>query len=282
MDKAHRIKVIYDYVRYCVETKDAKVTTFHHKFHPYERKQSTIDLINKAKERKLIFAPRIFCFHDAKARLIEYKYVPVVDLYEEKKKDPCVYMVTALSGAYSLIYFKRGGKNLTFVTCTTPSYPALTSFTEIDITTYRKGELPEMQPPQSWDQLDWKIYELRRNPLTSSVKIGEKLGVTFQTVLTRYKNILKNCEIWLPFFPNEYANYVPYMVTLKTDYETGILSELKKLDRSSYLYKFDSTLVLTLFFDKHLEIDSFLNLEKIGMIHDLRVSYPLISYNKLW
>ena len=72
------------------------------------------------------------------------------------------------------------------------------------------------------------------------------------------------------------------VITLKTDYEIGILSELKKLNRSSYVYKFDETLILTLFFDRHLEIDSFLKLHKKGLIHDLRVSYPLRFKNAFW
>ena len=139
-----------------------------------------------------------------------------------------------------------------------------------------------MHSPRNWDELDWKIFVERRNPLESSVQIGKKLGVTFQTVLTRYKNILRDCTIWIPFFPLGYSHYVPYVVTFKTDYEIAILSELKKLDRSNYLYKIDNTLILTLFFDKHLEIDSFLNLHKKGLIHDLRVSYPVRSNNKFW
>ncbi len=282
MEEAHRIEVIHDYVRYCVETKDVKVTTFHHKNHPYSRKQSTIDLINRAKERKIIFPPRILCLQDTEAHLIGYKNVPVINLYKEKKNDPEVYLVTALSGAHSLIYFRKGPKNLTFVACTTPSYPAQIHFDEIDITTYPKGVLPEMSSPKTWDDLDWKIYMERNDPTESSVKIGEKLGVTCRTVLTRFKKILEDCQIWIPFFPNGYANYVPYIVTLRTEYETGILHELKKLDRSSYVYKADGTLILTLFFDRRLEIDGFLELHEKGLIHDVCVSYPLKSYSKFW
>ena len=139
-----------------------------------------------------------------------------------------------------------------------------------------------MFPPGNWDELDWRIYTERKDPTRSSVKIGENLGVTFTTVMTRYKKILKDCGIWIPFFPNGYSKYIPYVITLRTDYETGILSELKKLDRSSYVYKFEETLILTLFFDGHLEIDSFLKLHKKGLIHDLRVSYPLRSNNVFW
>ncbi len=282
MNEAYRLQVIYDYVRYCIETKDARVTTFHHKFLPYSRKQSTIDLINRAEKNQIIFAPRTFCFQDAEANLLEYKNIPLIDLYEEKKKDPGIQMITALSGAFSLIYFRKGGTNLKYIACLTPSFPTSISFEKIDIGNYAAGKISEMTPPKTWDKLDWEIYNHRRNLLASSVKIGEKLGVTFQTVLTRFKRILGDCQIWLPFFPKGYDNYVPYILTLKTDYEIGILAELKKLNRSTYVYKFDDTLVLTLFFDKHLEIDSFLVLEKKGLVHDLRVSYPHRYSNRLW
>jgi hypothetical protein len=188
----------------------------------------------------------------------------------------------ALVGTFSLIYFKQGKRNLTFAACTTPSYPARIHVDHIDPTTYKKGVLPEIQGPTTWDVLDWEIYKERRNPTTSSVKIGQKLGISYDTVLVRYKKILNDCQIWMPFFPKGYKKYVPFVLTLKTDYETGILNELKKLDRSSYIYKVDNTLILTLFFDKRLEIDSFLQLEKRGVIHDLCVSFPLKFHNKFW
>ena len=142
MDEAHRMKVICDYVRYCLNTKDVKVTTFHNKFHPYKRKQSTIDLIKKAREREIIFAPRIFCLQDTEVHLVEYENIPLLDLYEKTKESAGVYYIMALSGAYSLIYFKRGKRNLTYVTCTNPSYPALVKSNEIDITMYKKEKLP--------------------------------------------------------------------------------------------------------------------------------------------
>lgn len=281
MDEAYRIQVLRDYVVYCVESKDARVTKFHYKYMPYSRKQSTIDLINRAKKRKILFEPRILCLQDTEAELVEYQNIPLIDLYEQKRNDPNVYYVMALAGAYSLIYFKKGKRNLTFTACTLPSIPALIHFDEIDPTKYGKGKLPEMHKPENWDELDWKIYKERRDPLKSSVEIGEKLGISYQTVLTRFRKILQDCQIWIPFFPKGYDNYVPYVLSLKTEYELGLVSELKKLDRSNYIYKIDDTLILTLFFDRRLEINSFLRLEKKGAIHDLRVSFPLSHDNVL-
>ena len=281
-DEKERIQILRDYVAYCVERKEVRVAKFHRAFKPYSRKQSTIDLVKKAIKRNIIFPPRLLCLQDTSTRLISYENVPLIDSYEEKKSDPDVYLVMALAGAYSLMYFKRGEKNLTFTTCIYPSYPARISFDQIDPTAYKKGALPELQKPQKWDALDWKIYKERNDPTRSSVKIGQKLGISYDTVLTRYKKILKECQIWMPFFPRGYYQYVPYVLMMKTAYEIGLINELKKLDRSSYVYKVDDTLILTLFFDSRLEIESFLQLEKKRAIHDLRVSFPLRTYNEFW
>jgi hypothetical protein len=64
----------------------------------------------------------------------------------------------------------------------------------------------------------------------------------------RFRDILKICHIWIPFFPNGYSNYAKYIISLKTDYETGLVKELKRLDRSSYVYKTNDAILLTLFF----------------------------------
>lgn len=279
MFKPYHLQVIRQYVSYCVEKKNVSPTKFHHSLKPYSRKQSTFDLLRKARREMVIFEPRLLCLPDISVNLVEYRGAPLIDLYEEKKKDPNVTYVMVLTGAYSLIYFSYGKRILKFVTCTTPSYPATIHFDEIDPAQHGKGSLKEMPKPEGWDDLDWGVYRERKNPKRSSVKVGKVLGVSFDTVLTRFRNILEVCQIWMPFFPNGYHNYAKYVLTFKTDYETGILKELRRLDRSSYVYKADDTLILTLFFDRHLEIDRFLKLEKEGIIHDIRVSFPVDSSN---
>ena len=137
-------------------------------------------------------------------------------------------------------------------------------------------------PQPAWTDFQWEVYRARKNPKRSSVEVGKELGVSYHTVLRGFKEILKDCCMWIPFFPHSYSNYAQYVVTLKTAYEAGIVKELKKLDRASYVYKADNTLILTLFFDRHLEIESFLKMEKNGVIHNLRVSYPVNFSNKFY
>jgi hypothetical protein len=278
MFEPHHLKIIHQYVKRCVEKKDVSPTRFHHAMNPYSRKQSTFDLLRKAEENSVIFGPRLLCLPDINVTFVDYTRTPLLDLYEEKKDDECVPYVIALSGAYSLIYFSYGKRTLTYTRCITPSFPGIT-FDEIDPTRHEKGKLEDIPRPENWDKLHWGVYKERNDPKRSSVDVGKVLGVSYQTVLSRFRDILKICHIWIPFFPNGYTKYANYIVTLKTDYETGLVKELKRLDRSSYVYKTNDTIILSLFFDRHLEIGKFLKLEKKGIIHDLRVSFPVDSSN---
>ena len=273
------LEIILQYVRFCVDGKDVRPTMFHHKCKPYNRKQSTYDLLRKAKKRRVIFRPRLLCLPDIDVEFVEYNGLPRIDLYREKRKDPNVTYMMALTGAFSLICFKYGKRVLQCVKCITPSYPAKIGFKDIDPTKYSKEKLKPMKRPENWSELHWAVYRARNDPQRSSIKVGKELNISCCTVLDRYYEILKDCEIWMPFFPNGYSNYTQYVLTFRTEYENGILEELKKLDRSSYLYKADDTLILVLFFDRHLEIESFLKMEKKGIVHDMRVSNPLHSIN---
>lgn len=188
----------------------------------------------------------------------------------------------ALEGTYSLLIFLKGNKReLSYMECISPSIPPLETFETIDPTRYSPNKIPAMKLPK-WDSLDWKIYNERRDPTISSVSIGEKLGISYKIVLRRYKKLLKDCKIWLPFFPNGYSNYTPYIISFRTKFETGFISELRKIDRSSYIYKFNDTMMLTLFFDQYLEIENLLKMEKNGIIHEVRVSSPVWHFDRFW
>ncbi|MGD2248206.1 MAG: hypothetical protein PVF58_07340 [Candidatus Methanofastidiosia archaeon] len=286
MFEPHHLKKLRRYVTFCVNEKEVRPTKFHNKYNPYHRKQSTYDLIKRAVRDKIIFEPRLLCVPDMNVEFVKFEGVPRVDLYKEKLEDENVTYVLALAGAYSLIYFEYGKRILNYVECTTPQYPSSYTFDNLDPFKYGKGKLPEMAKPERWSNLHWDVYKARNNPRRSSVEVGEELNVTAATVLNYFYEILKDCRIWIPFFPNGYLNYTNYVVTLKTNYEVGLTKELRKLDRSSYIYKAGDVLILSLFFDRYLEIESFLKMEKEGIIHDLRVSFPVrfknIFYKALW
>ena len=176
-----------------------------------------------------------------------------------------------------MIHF--GNRFLKYADCIIPTYPGLKDFNKIDLSQYKKEKISEISEPKNWDNLHWGVYKFRKNPLRSSLKVGDDLNISYRTVLNKYNEILKDCKMWIPFFPNGYKNYTKFVLTLKTDYEVGLLKELKKLDRSSYVHKTNDTLILILFFDRELEIDSFLKMEKNGIVYDLRISFPVHFYN---
>ena len=90
---------------------------------------------------------------------------------------------------------------------------------------------------------------------------------------------MKDCKIWISFFPKGIGNYHEYLVALKTDYEVDIKKELMKLDRTSYIYKIGDIILLHLFLDRESDVLKFHELEKEGLISLFGISTPLIFYN---
>ena len=82
------------------------------------------------------------------------------------------------------------------------------------------------------------------------------------------------------FFPKSIKNYQQCFALFKTDYEVGLRNELKKLDRTTIIYKFDDKILLHLFLDELLQILTFFKLKREGMIHDLHVSIPIYWHSK--
>ena len=81
-----------------------------------------------------------------------------------------------------------------------------------------------------------------------------------------------------------YEGYQYVFLTFKTEYETGLLNALKKLDRTSYLYKYRDMIILIAFLlpeplSYNSAVDKFKELEEVGIIHDLRVSIPREWHN---
>lgn len=121
-----------------------------------------------------------------------------------------------------------------------------------------------------------------RDPSISYLKVGQKLGISFMTVKYHWLKIFPDLKIWLAFFPEGYRSYYQALLTFNTAYEIGLREELQKLDRTSYLYKFNDTIALLIFFDEVDQIHVFYRMEKEGMIDDLSVSVPFMSKSNFW
>lgn len=278
----HHLEIAYEYVRYCIDTKDVRHLRFHNTYKPFRRKQSTFKVLNKALAEKVIIPPRLFCIQNVKAELLEHRDTLLVEQFERARDSEDTYYAVLLLGSHSLLSFSKteSETNLKYAGCTFPTYPSQKKIGEINPCLHKAGTLPVMKPPSNWSSFDWEVYIRRNDPLVSSVKLGKALGVSHRTVLDCYHRILEDCIIWIPFFPLGYKNYTQFSLSFKTDYEVGFVEELRKIDRSSYIYKIDDTLLLNLFFEKHLEVDSILGLEKRGIIHGLRVSSPIWSHER--
>jgi len=110
---------------------------------------------------------------------------------------------------------------------------------------------------------------------------GKKWGSISKVLTTReyYIEILKQCKIITNFFPLGRKQYNPSLVTLKTDYEIGLVKGLKTLNRTTYLYKTNNTIILYLFIsplpkEQNHFADRFHRIEEMGLISDLHISTP--------
>ena len=81
------------------------------------------------------------------------------------------------------------------------------------------------------------------------------------------------------FFPLGSENYSPLLVTFKTDYEIGMVKGLKNLNRTTYVYKTNNTIILYLCMRplpkvQNFFTDKFQRLEEAGLINNLHISTP--------
>jgi hypothetical protein len=147
----------------------------------------------------------------------------------------------------------------------------------------QKGELPRDQYPHGWDDLDWDVYEHMKTPNVSYATVSSTLGRAWYIIRDHFEKIVKDCKTWILFLPKGYDNYQQAYMMFKTDYEVNLRDELKKLDRTSIIYKFDDTILLHLFLDEalhklHQYYRLFFEYKKEGIIHDLHVSIPIKWY----
>ncbi|MGD2250020.1 MAG: hypothetical protein PVF58_16570 [Candidatus Methanofastidiosia archaeon] len=180
----------------------------------------------------------------------------------------------ALMGSHALLSFKRGASILKNAVCVFPSFPAQKNIVDIELT--EKGLLERSRYPHNWDELDWKVFfAMESDPTRSFGKVGGELGVTWNTVRDHFEKIVPDCEIWTTFYPRGYTSYQQALLKFNTKYERNLWDELKKIDRSSFIYKYDNTILLLLFYEDFNDLKRFELLKKEGKIKNLSVSTPI-------
>lgn len=271
-----QLETIYRFMSEYERNPRISLKQLHKKYKPYQTITSTRSLVKEAKDTKVLLGPRLFLNAGLDVELYRREDLSLWGAQSHWNRaihDPIVRYAILLGGAHTLLLFKRGATVLTYAKAIKPSFPKKKEFSEIN--PIDKGKVPHDPYPKGWDDLDWSVYEYMKHPSFSYVKVGKKLDVSWQTVKNRFKKILKDCKTWNSFFPRGLLNYYHVFMTFTTDYEIGLERELEKLDRTTFFYKFNDMILLYGAMDNYEGIARFGELEKEGIIHDLRVSNPI-------
>jgi hypothetical protein len=276
-------------LHYCyVVRKKPKVfiSSFHREYGLYARLSSTISTIEKAYERKVITGPFLFVNSGIEVQLLHDIENPL-EFFEQCKKNERTTLAVISHGYWPILWCKKGANTLQYHDSILPfQNNGPISDRKVDkIFFEEKGTLPVDKYPHAWFEEHWKTYYCMKQPRNitfreAAKKLGKDLGVTWVMVWEYFTDILKQCKIINTFFPLGAEAYSPLLVTFKTDYETGIVKGLKTLNRTTYLYKAEDTIILLVGTSpipkaqNHIT-GKFHKLEEIGVIHDLHVSTPI-------
>jgi len=267
-------QIAYALMKHYLSYPRIKEKTIREEISPYSTYTATKEMLIRIHQKGIIFGPELWLNSGFVVELKKSVKKSCLDLFEEYKMDNDVTYVFALMGAYSLLCFRRGASILKNAICVIPSFPAEKKVSEIELT--EKGTIEREKYPHNWDDLDWQIfYAMKKNPNLSFGKVGGKLDVSWTTVQLHFKKILKDIDIWVSFYPQGYNYYQKAILKFKTKYEKDLIFELQKIDRSSFLYKYDENLLLYLFYEDYKDLRRFEILKKEGKIKDLSFSTPI-------
>ena len=245
----------------------------HEKISPYKSYPATLNHFKAIREKGILFGPKLWINSGFSVSLIKNSSKSSIELFEKYRQIPEITYVMGLMGIYSILAFQKGASILKYAACISPSYPAQKSITDIELC--EKGEIERDNYPRNWDDLDWKVFNKMRDPTRSFGKVGGELGATWNTVRLHFNKVLRDCKVWVNFFPLGYDSYQKALLTFKTKYEENLKSELEKIDRTSFLYKFNDTNALVLFYQNYRDLKTFEILKKERKIKNLTLSTPI-------
>jgi len=287
-----QLNSLYAFVTVIYRNPRISVRELHNSFSHYKNRDSTRKLLKKAYDNNIIMGPKIWCNTGFDVEIYKDLDDPLSFL-EQNSKRPEITHINAFIGDISAICFKKGASVLQHAETIIPTFPAKKTIDEIQIE--EKGILPSDEYPKGWDEIDWKVYKAMRVPRVPYWRVAKKVEDSlygeerretppWQTVKRRFLRIVRDCKTWISFFPKGYDNYHQAYLLFKTDYEISFRDELRNVDRTSIIYKFDDNLLLHLFLDETLKklhkcYRKFYKLKKEGIIHDLHVLIPMEWYS---
>lgn len=279
MEKIGKLRALYSFFALYCENPRISTMKLHKLYSPYKSKAATFNLVEEAFQKEIFVGPFLYCNRGLSVTLFRDTRSPL-KLLKECKKDPKVTHAIALCGDFTFLSLSKGASELSFSDAVRPSFPAKMKVDDfLNIIELKKGPLPSDLYPHGWDELDWSIYDLTRSEKFSFSWAGRTLNISWEVVKRRYEKVLNSCKVIMAFFPEGRKRYDPILFTFKTKYELGIKELLGHLDRSSYLYKFNDTILLRFFADEYdRACEIFQEMEDMGMIQNLTASIPIRYY----
>lgn len=144
-----------------------------------------------------------------------------------------------------------------------------------------KGKLPrKCHGTLNWEDLHWKIYLSIRTDLRKPFKHVERdSGVSSYAIKKNlFDVVVPCCTIANYFFPYGYDSYDKIFIKIQSEYEKSIVSALKYLPCTTYVYPLENDTILIIF---HEGIKDILMLtkkmEEMDLFEDLLLSVPLAS-----
>lgn len=235
-------------------------------------------LIDAAFREKVLMGPYLYCNQGVRATLFLNEERRQG---EEKVKESSTILGIPFLGFYSYVVFSRDDdSNLQYAELTKPSFPGKATLEqpltdEREFFTRNGGQKLGRDPIPGWDDFDWKVFHAMRNPRHSFLTVARELQVSWKVVKERFEKIVQECKVFMGFFPSGYSKYERLLLAFETDYESQMREWFCRLDRSSYLFKVDDTLIVYLFTTRvNVACLKFCEMEEIGIIRNFRVSFP--------
>ena len=274
-----QLKLLLNYCYAARQNPKVPVAKIHRDYSSYVRRKSVADTIDKAYERTVISGPELFVNSGIEVSLIRDVDNPR-EFFENCKKDKKTSLAFVSHEYWRIFLCKSGANTLQYHDSILPNNGPISDKKIEKIFFEEKGTLPVDLYPHRWFEEHWKIYYCMKYPRNITFReAGKELGINWVSVRDYFLETLEQCKIMTNFFPLGTEAYSPLIVTFKTDYETGIARGLKTLNRTTYLYKADNTIILMLCISpkpreqNHLA-DKFQRLEEMGLISDLHISTP--------
>ena len=253
---------------------------FHKDYSFYSRRQDTVKLINKGYRHAIITMPKLYANTGFEVEFFDDMNNPMKFL-EKCQTDGETTLAFALRGDWNFIRFKPGASMVSFYDSVLPSFFSSNNSLIENLSFEEKGKLPVDPYPHGWFDEHWEIYNLLRKPRNEKMGDVVKMsGFSWDKVLKCFNEVYPQCKVLSSFFPLGREGYSLQLLTFKTEYEIGVLKALKKLNRTSYLYKANGVIILWLYliprpYDVNISTRKFCDLQEKGYIRDLHVCTPI-------